>query len=60
MLRGMTHLNVGAAIAMLLWIIWSGVSVVSGERPVKTNAVSALANPSHTKASERAIEEKQP
>lgn len=28
MMRAMTHLNIGAAIAMFAWILWSGYLIV--------------------------------
>lgn len=47
MMRAMTHLNIGAAIAMLAWILWSGNLVVqpdasrgSSVRPAVTGVLS--------------------
>jgi hypothetical protein len=28
--RALTHINMGAALAMVLWIFWSGTQIVSG------------------------------
>lgn len=60
MMRGMPHLNIGAAIAMLSWIVWSGVSLVNGERPVKRVATAPGTHSSTIQAPIRVIEEKRP
>lgn len=33
-MRAMTHLNIGAAIALLAWILWSGQQIVRSDVPV--------------------------
>lgn len=48
LLKFMTHLNIGAAIGMFAWLLWSGWQVVTGhvELPVPARAqASALAQP---------------
>ena len=47
MMRAMTHLNIGAAIAMFAWILWSGYLIVQPDtlrgasvRPAVTGAPS--------------------
>lgn len=47
-MRAMTHLNIGAAIAMFAWILWSGQQIVRGDVPVAprfTSAASAQPKP---------------
>jgi hypothetical protein len=58
MMRAMTHLNIGAAIAMFAWILWSGYLIVqpdasrgSSVRPAVTGAPSP-ALPQRNEASE--------
>jgi hypothetical protein len=34
-MRVMTHLNIGLALGMGVWIAWSGVLVVNGEWPMR-------------------------
>lgn len=58
MMRAMTHLNIGAAIAMFAWILWSGYLVVQPDasrsasvRPAVTGTAS-IALPQRNEASE--------
>ncbi|MDY0105412.1 MAG: hypothetical protein WBA58_15155 [Giesbergeria sp.] len=47
-MHAMTHLNIGAAIAMFAWILWSGQQIVRGDAPVaplSTTAASAEPQP---------------
>lgn len=43
LMRAMTHLNIGAAIAMLAWVFWSGLQVVAGDTPPTRQAATAAA-----------------
>lgn len=40
MMKAMTHLNIGAAIAMLAWILWSGLAILSGDIPAARHTVA--------------------
>ncbi len=58
MMRAMTHLNIGAAIAMFAWILWSGYVIVQPDasrsasvRPAVTG-VASTALPQRNEASE--------
>ncbi|MFN3734345.1 hypothetical protein [Comamonas testosteroni] len=44
-MRAMTHLNIGAAIAMFAWILWSGQQMVHGDVPVVFRSTSAASAP---------------
>lgn len=44
-MRAMTHLNIGAAIAMFAWILWSGQQIVHGDVPVAPRSTSAASAP---------------
>lgn len=49
-MRTMTHLNIGAAIAMFAWILWSGQQIIRGDVPVAhrtTAPTSDLPQPVH-------------
>lgn len=46
-MRAMTHLNIGAAIAMFAWILWSGQQIVNGDVPVASR--SSVASPAQSK-----------
>ncbi len=35
MMRVMTHLNIGTALGMVLWVGWSGLQIVNGNVPAQ-------------------------
>lgn len=39
-MKAMTHLNIGAAIAMLAWILWSGQHIMRGDVPAAVRYAS--------------------
>lgn len=43
LMRAMTHLNIGAAMATLAFTFWSGQQILSGEAPVAQRMPSAAA-----------------
>ncbi|MBB2776538.1 UNVERIFIED_ORG: hypothetical protein HNP28_001853 [Comamonas terrigena] len=49
-MRAMTHLNIGAAIAMFAWILWSGQQIVHGNVPVASRSTSAASAPAKAAA----------
>lgn len=44
-MRALTHLNIGAAIAIFAWILWSGQQIVHGDVPVAPRSTSATSAP---------------